>query len=312
MANPITLNEFAMLLDRNLTKVLSDYLSPTKLVYPQLFSRMTTNRLTEKFFTVGDVPDIPAFTGKVEYVGVAPGYWTNIENLEFAGGLQIERRLIDTEQFRVMVQKQNGLARALQRTKEKKAANLFNYAFSTAWEFMANEEGAAMCGSHSTKAGVPTTTGFTNYGTSSLSKTSVAATRIAMMKLKNDIGEYFDVQPDTLIVPVSLADTAYEITGYDPRSGASSELDPTSAQHAINVLWKGFKVIPWIYLDSFSTTNWFMADSRYMKDFLLWIDRISEESHTIVDYETFTIKQIVYSSFGCGFIDWRFIYGHVV
>lgn len=308
----ITLQEYAKLLDRNLTKVLSDYLAPAKMVSNRLFSVIPTDRLTEEFLTIGDVPDIPKFSGKVEYLGVAPGFWTKIENTEFAGGLQVERRLIDTEQFRVIETKQKRLADALRRTKEKKAANVLNYAFSTAWEFMANEEGIALCGNHTTKAGVPTTTGFTNFGTSPLSKTAVAATRVAMMKFKNDIGEYIDNVPDLLIVPVSLYDLACEIVGYDPRSGASSQLDPTSANNAINVLWKGFEVIPWVYLDSFSTTNWFMANSTYLKDFFIWVDRIKEESHTIIDYETMTIKQIIYSSFGCGWIDWRGIFGHIV
>lgn len=308
----ITLQEFAKLLDRNLTKILVDYLSPARMVSQRLFTTMSTNRLTDEFMSVGNVPDIPKFSGKVEYVGISPGFWTKIENTEFAGGLQIERRLIDVEDHRIMKTRQERLADALRRTKEKKAANVFNYAFSTAWEFMANEEGVALCGNHTTKSGVPTTTGFTNFGTSALSKTAVAATRVAMMKFKDDIGEYIDNVPDLLIVPVSLYDAACEIVGYDPRSGASSQLDPTSANNAINVLWKGFEVIPWVYLDSFSTTNWFMVSSNYMKDFLIWVDRIKQESHTIIDYETMSIKQLVYSSFGCGFLDWRWIFGHVV
>jgi len=312
MADIITLQNFARLLDRNLTKVLEDYLSPTKLVAPQLFGTDKTTRLGEEYWEVGSVPDIPKFDGRLQYISVSPGYYTKIETQEFAAGIMIERRLIDTKQFRVMNNLQNGLARSLARVKEKKAANILNYAFSAAWEFMSNEEGVALCAAHSTKSGVPTTTGFTNYGTSALSKTSLAAARVAMMKFKDDIGEFFDVTPDTLIVPVALYDTALEITGYDPRSGAESEKDPTTNYNTINVLYKQFKVIPWIYLDTVSTTNWFLADSRYLKQFIIWLDRIKKEPNTITDFETFSIKHSLYSSFGCGWINWRGLYGSIV
>jgi len=312
MADLITLQNFAKLLDRNLTKVLEDYLSPTKLVAPQLFGVDKTNRLAEEYWDVGSLPDIPKFDGKLEYISPAPGFWTRIETQEFAAGVMIERRLIDTKQFRVMENFQQALGRSLARTKEKRAANIFNYAFSAAWEFMQNEEGVALCGNHSTKSGVSTASGFTNYGTSALSKTSLAAARVTMMKFKDDVGNPIDVMPDTLVVPVSLYDAALEITGYDPRSGAESELDPTTANHAINVLYKAFKVIPWVYLDQVSTTNWFLIDSRYFKQFVIWLDRIKEEHATITDFETFSIKHSVYSSFGCGWINWRGIFGSIV
>jgi len=312
MANPVTLQEFAYLLDKNIDEVLKDYLDPVKMVSKQLFGQKTTNRLFLQSASVGSYPDIPEFNGKVEYQGIAPGFQTRVETREFAGGLIIERRLIDTAEHDEMRDRQESMARALQRTKEKRAANVLNYAFSASWEFMTNDEGVALCGAHTTKSGVPTTTGFSNYGSSALSKTSILATAVAMMKLKDDIGEYFDIIPDTIIVPVALYDAACEAVGYDPRSGAESKLDPTSANNAINPAYGRFKVVPWIYLDQNSTTSWFMVDSRMMKKFATWVDRIAQEKHTIMDYETMSIKQIIYSSFAVYWKDWRFIYGHSV
>jgi hypothetical protein len=55
-----------------------------------------------------------------------------------------------------------------------------------------------------------------------------------------------------------------------------------------------------------------MVDSKLMKKFLLWIDRTKPETNTIVDFETFAIKQKVYARFGWGFRQWRFAYGQNV
>ncbi len=309
MANPIQLQQFAYLLDRNFAKILEGHLRPLETTYQQIYNIETTNRLAEEYGAVGDVPDIPAFPGKVEYLTMNPDFKTRIETREFSGGLLIERRLLDTKQFRVMDNLQNNLARALARTKDKKATNLFNDAFSASWEFMSNDEGVALCGSHSTKAGIPTTTGFSNAGSSAPSKVAIQATRLLMRRFKTDIGEYFACNPDTIICSEDYYDQICEAVGYDPRSGATSSLDPTTANNSINVIYKAFKVIPLPYLDS---NKWFMIDSSYAKQFLVWLDRIKEEHYSIVDHETQSIKQIIYSSIGCGWINWRPIYGHVV
>ena len=56
----------------------------------------------------------------------------------------------------------------------------------------------------------------------------------------------------------------------------------------------------------------FMIDSKKMKEYLLWIDRIAPDVTTTTDFETYMIKQAIYSRFGYGWTDWRWIYGHVV
>ncbi len=55
-----------------------------------------------------------------------------------------------------------------------------------------------------------------------------------------------------------------------------------------------------------------MVDSRRMKEFMLWVDRISPETNTQVDFETLMFKQSIYGRYGYGWTNWRHIYGHVV
>jgi hypothetical protein len=48
------------------------------------------------------------------------------------------------------------------------------------------------------------------------------------------------------------------------------------------------------------------------KKFLMWIDRVKPETRTMVDFETFAIKQSIRGRFGWGWRNWRFCFGHSV
>jgi hypothetical protein len=311
MGNPLTLLQFARLADKRLDDVIEDYLSPTKSMIPKVFGTKPLDKAFWEGYSIGSVPDIPAFNGKLDFLGIAPGYYTRIEPGEFAAGIQLERKLRDDKQYEVLDDLQAGLGTALNRTREKQAVGAFTGAFSTAWSYMTNEEAVALCGSHSTKSGASTTTGFSNTGTSAASKTTIAATRILMKKFRNDIGDFFDEgEPDAIVCPESLVDTISEALG---TSGyASSQLDPDSANHKINTQYGRYEIIPWVRLDDNSTKNWFMVNKSMMKKFLIWIDRIKGEPSTQVDFHTFAILQSIYARFGWGWRDWRWLYGQNV
>jgi phage major head subunit gpT-like protein len=278
----------------------------------QLFGVLSSDKAWEEFYGIGGVPDIPTFNGQLEYLSVAPGYYTRIEPKEFAGGIQIERKLIDDDRYDVIKGRQNGLVEAYNRVREKYGAQAFGYAFSSSFQFMSNDEGVSLCSSsHSTKSGASTSTGFDNSGTSALDKTSIGATRILMKQFRNDIGQRIINEPDTLIVPDSLYDAACEAVGYN-EAGASSMMDPDNANGKINVQYKRWKVIAYPRLDDYDANDWFMVDSKRMKEFLQWVDRVKPETETPADFESKMFKQSIYGRFGYGWTDWKFIYGHQV
>ena len=310
----IALEQFARLADRRLDDVMENYLKPYQEMIGTIFGMMPLDKAFAELYDVGQVPDIPVFTGKLDYLGVSPGYFTQIEPKEYAAGIQLQRKFKDDKQYSVFDDLQAGMMRSYGRVKEKAAANVFNRAFASTWDYMKNEEGVALCSTaHTTKSGASTSTGFSNAGTSALSKTSIMATAILFRKFRDDIGEYFDSEPDTIVVPESLYYTACEAVGYDPKTGASSDRDPDTAHYGkINAVYKGFKVIAWRRLDDTSTKNWFMLDSQLTKKFVKWIDRIKPESNTKIDFETFAVKQSIYGRFGTGWRNWRSCYGHSV
>lgn len=305
MGNPIISENFIRLLDTRLREVSENAWAELPSQKGDLYRDVPSDAAWEEFFSVSGVADIPAFNGKLEYLTQSPGYLTRIEPKEFAGALAFERKFLDDKKYAVMSDQVASLTTAAQRTMAKYEVDPFAYAFSSAFTFMYSEEGVSLCSdSHTNKTGASTSTGFDNAGTSALSKTSLAAARLAMLKFKSDIGERIVVDPDTLIVPEDLADTALEIVG--------SEKDPTSANNTMNPYYKRFKVLVLRRLGDFDTNNWFLVDSKAMKRDLLWIDRISKETKMTVDFDTFMTKWSIYFRFGNGFRDWRWVYGAAV
>lgn len=255
MSNPLTSSQFVRLLDERLREVAEGKFKELPSMIESLYRVLPSDSAFEEFFEVGALPDIPEFNGKLEYLAASPGYYIKIEPKEFAGGVMFERKLLDDKKYAVMDDRAGMLGESAARVREKYGARPFQYAFSSAFDFMTSEEGVSLCSdSHTTKSGTSTSSGFDNAGTSALSKTAVNATRILMRKFRNDISERIQIEPDTLIVPDNLADTAYEIVGNTP-TGASSQLDSSSANNTVEVNYKRFKVIPYLRLDDVDTNN---------------------------------------------------------
>lgn len=306
MGNPLTSAQFVRLLDNRLTKVFDGTMAQEiPPMIDTLYTRTSSSKAWDEYWGIGALGDIPEFNGSITYLDLNPGYYTKIEPKEYAAGIQFERKLMADKQYGVLDNKAEMLTKSAMRTMDKLAVRPFAYAFSNAFDFMTSEEGVALCSdSHTTKSGASTTTGFDNAGTSALSKTSLAATRLLMRGYRDDIGNRLEITPDTLLVPDNLYDTAMEIMG--------SDKDPESANNTINVQKGRFKVIPYMRLDDYDTNNWFMIDSSAMKQHLLWIDREKPSSSNTVDFETFIWKFAIYFRIGNGFTDWRWIAGNQV
>jgi hypothetical protein len=122
------------------------------------------------------------------------------------------------------------------------------------------------------------------------------------MGLTDETDNLMDVMYDTILVPPNLEETANIITKTDKEVG--------SAQNDINFNKGKYKVIVWNRLSD--TNNWFMIDSKYMKMFLKWFDRIPTEFNKDKDFDTYVAKWSVYTRYSYGFSDWRWIYGQNV
>lgn len=302
MGNPLARADFVRLLDTRLREVSEAKYNELPSKIPMLFNVMDSQSAWEEFYSVGSLPDIPAFNGKLSFLSIAPGFHIKIEHKEYAGAVQIERALIDDKKYGVLDRRSESLMESAHRTREKHGARAFTTAFSAAFDYQQNEEGIALCGTHLTKAQDVSSTGFDNAGSTAMSKTSIAAARLLMRGFRNDIGELIDVGDDLVIIcPDALADTAYELVG--TASGYET------ANSTKNMDYQRYEVIPWRRLDDDSTTNWFMGWKSQMKRDLAWLNRIMPEINTTVDFHTFQVLHSVYMRHSWGWKDWRWLYG---
>lgn len=307
MADVTTSSQLQRLLDKRLREVadfekLYPNLNP---MIPTLFRMFDSDAAFEEFYSVGSLPDHQRFTGKIPFVNRSPGYHIKIEPYEYALGRQLERKFLDDKKYPVFDDEAVALTNSAGRTMEKEASVIFTGAFSTAFQFQTNEEGVALCGSHRTKSGTSTATGFSNAGTSAMNKTSVAATRILMRQFRNDVSERIEMSDNfALLVPDNLADAAYELVN-TPKG-----LDTVEGN--VNPQYKRYQVIPYARLDDSDTNNWFMVNMDLMKKMLIFINRIKPETKTQIDFHTLVTMISSYMRFGAGTTDWRWIYGHSV
>lgn len=305
MGNPLDSAQFVRLLDKRLRQVEENKfkdLSKTAMI-PKFYNEINSDSAWEEFLQIGMVPDIPEFTGRVSYLPISPGFVFRIEPKEYSGGLQFERKLIEDKKYAVLDDRAEGLMVSAHRVREKSGVRQFAYAFSSAFDFMQSEEGLSLCNTaHLTKSGAPTTTGFSNSGTTSLTKTGVQATRVLMRQFRSDIGERIEISDNlALVVPDNLADYAHELAG-TPKMMDTSEGN-------INVNYGRYEVIPYLRLDDYSSNAWFMVDKDAMKKDLVWINRIKPEVKHTVDFETYQLKAALYMRYAAGWKDWRWIYG---
>ena len=270
--------------------------------YLEKFYRVKTGKLqTERFSQAGALPDMPQFTGTVTYNDPSQGYDSLFTSLEFAQGTSVEYRLVQDDQMDIIMNKPKALAQSVRRRRETDAARFLNSMFSVDTFFYENTEAVALSSnSHTTTSGASTATGFDNYVTTAMSATSVQALRIQMLKHRNDQGQVISINPDALIYPIDLEETAYEIV--------KSQGKVDQATNNVNFNEGRYKLFSWIRFTD--VNNWAMVDSDLMKRWgLIWIDRVKGEFAMVEDFDTLIAKWRAYCRWGGGHVDWRWLGG---
>lgn len=306
MGNPMTSNQQWRLLDDRLEKVFWDRYDGLPLVKEKIFTVVNDSKAWLEYYGLGSVPDPALFNGTVTYQSVAPGYHTKIEPVEWAGGIVIERRLLDTERYDVIDKRANGMATAANRKMNKIAHEPFIFHDSTAFDYATSEEGVAICSnSHLTKADdVSTSTGFDNLSTLAFNHTNLEALRIQSRGLKDDIGERIDTHFDTIVHGTNLAEAVWEVLKSDKR--------PDDANNAKNFQQGRWESMELPLLDDYDTNDFFICDKSAMKEALIWHQGVPLEFHETRDFDTFMRKYVDYFVCGWGPVDWRFIVGSSV
>lgn len=297
MPVPHVATAFADLVDKRVTKIFYDTYDQLPSMIPSLYSMETSSDETERWSSVGSLPQFTQFTGSVSYSSQSQGYDTTATHLEWANGIQIERKLYDDDRHGIWERRPSGLAVSANRTREVHGARMFNLGFSVDTLFYNNSEAVALfSNSHTTTSGASTATGFDNLVTSALSATALAAARIQMRGFRDDQAERIDVMPSMILHPPDLYDLAFEIV--------ESAGKPGVATNDKNVHSGKYRLMEWNYLTD--TNNWFLIDESAMKQWVVWFERIPLEFAFAEEIDTIIAKWRAYMRYSMGWFDWRF------
>jgi len=288
---------FGALLEPKLRQIFFEQYNRVPSMIDRLFNVQTSAKATETDYGIGSFGAWKEFTGSVDYDQMNPLWEVTYTHTEFAKGFKVERRLIDDNQYRIAFGEARNLAESAYRKREQDAADVFNNAFSSSYT---GYDSTALCGSHPYSPTNASTQ--SNAGSTALSRTELITARRIMREYKDDRGNPIAVVPDTLLIPIELEDTAYRIIQSAGVSG--------TADNDENFLRGRFQIVSWELLTD--SNNWFLIDSRMMKQFLLWFDRVPLEFGQDAEFDTMLAKFRAYMRYSKGWSDWRFIYGESV
>jgi Mu-like prophage major head subunit gpT len=278
----------------------------------EIFAMPDSDRAFEEHVGVGQFSSSWDFeaTGRVPYDDKNKGFLKRWTHKEFAKGFIVQRKMIDDNLFPQVLGDARDLGDSAFRNREKSAATVFANAFSAvttqttldAFGFpVAGPDDVALCSTAHPRSADDATT-WSNEGTLAFTKDNVGATRQLHMALTDDRGDLLNVMPDLVLIPPELEDTAIEI--------GRSQLDPNSANNAVNPQAGRFRYLVWHYLEDGNA--WFMIDSARMRRDLIWYERIPLEFGPQAgqeDFDTYQVKYRAYMRYSRGWRAPYFVYG---
>ena len=303
---PLTSGNFADLLKPGLKSIFDVGMSRPRPIMEMLFGVESSTRFEEQYQGMGAQGLVPPFDGTVPYHDFDAGYRTDIRNYEFAMGIQVERRLVDDDQYGQVRRRASNMSDSFNNTIEQDAVNVFINGFTDSGtnRMGASTNGADGVGLLSTAHPYsPADTGTTqaNEGTLALTIDNLDTTRQAMRNFTDDAGQMLGVNPNMLLVPPELERTATQLVS------ERALYEPGSAQYDVNMFSGRFQPVVW---DRLTDANaWFLIDSNLMKQHLIWQWRIRPEFSTAEDFDGLTAKFRGYMRYGIGWTDWKWIYG---
>jgi len=208
---------------------------------------------------------------KVSYEDFSKGFKSTYTHKKYSKGVQLERELVEDDQYSEIKKRVKKLARVVYFTTQKHAASVFNNAFNASYY---GPDGKALCASDHPKMPGSAST-FSNVGTLELTAENVETTRTNMLAWTDDKGNELLIMPDTLIVPPALRKKAIII--------AETKEEPDITDHAINIWVGNLAVVEYPFLTD--SNAWFLCDKARMKENLNWFWRRKPDFADKVEFD---------------------------
>jgi hypothetical protein len=265
---------------------------------PALFTTKKPDQAIVYEAIVGGLGAIGVFDGEVSYDDIKQSYRKSVEEVERAGGIKVTKKLRRNDMYGIVQERVRKLAQRFRGAQEGICADVFNGAFSTTT--VADTQ--VLCYSAHTSDVGGSNQG--NAGSSAFSPANVEATRRLMIAFKDnrdniDAGTF----PDMLLLPTALEEKGYELI--------KSKGKVDTALNNPNFHEGKYKMAVWHNWLS-DSNNWFMLNSKRMKELLRYYEWNPVEFFFAGEVDTLVSKHVGYMSSNVSAVDWRFVYGHAV
>lgn len=234
--------------------------------------------------------------GQVAYEEINKGFTSQYIHRKYSKGIQIERELLEDDQYREISKRVRGLSQTVYHTKQVHGASVFNNAFNTNFK---GPDGKPLCAADHPLSPFNANT-YKNADVLTLTADNVEKCRTEAMSWTDDKGNLIPVNLDTIIVPPSLRKSAMVI--------ADTDGEPDTDLNNVNV-WKGaLNVIEYPFLTN--PKAWFLMDSERAAMFLMWFNRRVPKLENGEDFDTEVAKYKTVGRWSFGWDDPSFIFGN--
>lgn len=284
---------FGDLLEPGFNEIYNDAYDEPARVFTQIFRVYNSNKQDERDSAISGFGLLVQKDemAPIAYEDPVQLYDVLYTHLTYAKGFKISKEMMDDDLYNVMNSKPEALGRAARRTEERSAANVFNRAFNTS--YVGGDDKPLASTSHPRADGGTAQSNASSTGLT-FGEGNYETARLAMRRQLDDKGQFIDVMPQILLVPIDLEKNANIVFGSNLRSGtADNDANPYKGQ---------LKVVSWLYLDA-NSTSWFLIDPGLAKLKWFWRERANFKQD--VAFETDTALFKVRERFSNGFSDWR-------
>lgn len=297
-------SDFGDLLEPGLRKIFFDSYNALPQKYKTVFKVFTSTKQQETDSGVSGFGqfDEQGEGGVLQYEDPIQLYDVSYVHKKFSKGFKVTEELYDDDQYNTINRMPNKLGVSANRTVETKAAAILNSAFVTTTAI--GGDGKALCADNHPRADGGANQN--NETTAVLSESAINTAKLTMRKTLDDKGQLVLIQPNRLIIPPALEDTAKILIKSMGRPYDGSVI----YRNDVNTNKDDFEIVVWDYLSAAaggSDTAWFMVDSMQHELNFFWRKALTFEQD-----KSFSTDEALYKGkmrFSCGYSNWRGVYG---
>jgi len=228
---------------------------------PHLFQREQSSNVAESVSSLVGAVDFTEWNGEFTFAEQKEGYTKTWVPIIWQAGRAYDEFLLDDAKLINLKNDHGDFALGAARTKENSTAGIFTYADQTSFSvngvslnWTLTGDSLPLASASHTMANASGTQ--SNLLTLELNEENLEEACQTMFAMKDDEGNAANLQPDTLVVPITLRKKALEIVGANGKSDTADN-NPNIFEGSMQVVvWKQYQKqsgktnIPWCVMDS--------------------------------------------------------------